>query len=315
MKLAQLFNKVYSTFHNDCLVLERLKLNSAGRFLTRKIANAVIPFWYRVVKGDKGVNPDSRAIPVIISLTSFPSRIDRIWIALESLLRQTVKPDRIMLWLSLEQFPNREQDLPESLIALKERGVEIEFVEGDIKSHKKYYYVMSRYPDSIIVTADDDIYYPEDMLENLLREHEINPSAVICSYARLLEWGENNDLPITSKKWKHIKNKMKGNNVFFGTGGGVLFPPIRDSLYKDTLNLDSALKLCPKEDDLWLNTMTRLNGTDIIAAIKYKDVLPVLQKESITLFSSNGGALNMTDKQLKETIKYYEALDLFPYKK
>lgn len=313
MKISKLFSKIYSLFHNDCFVLERLKLNSVGRFLTRKIANAIIPIWYCVVKGGDGVIANSRTIPVIISLTSFPSRIERIWITLESLLRQTMKPDRIMLWLSLDQFPNKEQDLPESLVSLIERGLEIEFVEGDIKSHKKYYYVMSKYPDSIIVTADDDIYYPEDMLENLWKEHEMNREAVICSYARCLEWNESSKILESSRIWKYIKKRHEGYGIFFGTGGGVLFPPIRSSLYKDTLNLDLALKLCPKEDDLWLNTMARLQRTYILASIRYRNLLNVSQEKTITLYSENGGDLCLTDVQINDVIDYYKSKGMFPY--
>lgn len=34
------------------------------------------------------------------------------------------------------QFPRLEEDLPDSLLNMKARGLDIRFVEGDIRSHK-----------------------------------------------------------------------------------------------------------------------------------------------------------------------------------
>lgn len=41
---------------------------------------------------------------IVVSLTSFPARIKKVHIVIESLLNQTIKPDKIILWLSKEQF-------------------------------------------------------------------------------------------------------------------------------------------------------------------------------------------------------------------
>ena len=65
---------------------------------------------------------------------------------IETILSQSIKPDKVILYLSKVQFPRLEDDLPDSLLHMKASGLDIRFVEGDIRSHKKYYYVMQAYP-------------------------------------------------------------------------------------------------------------------------------------------------------------------------
>ena len=83
-----------------------------------------------------GISEDG---PVIVSLTTYPGRIDQAWKTISSLLNQTLKPKRVILWLAKEQFP--DQQLPESVQRLTGRGLEIRYCE-DLKSHKKYFEAM-----------------------------------------------------------------------------------------------------------------------------------------------------------------------------
>ena len=53
-----------------------------------------------------GVTRDKRSPQLIVSLTSFPARIDKIHLTINTLLRQNTKPDRVVLWLTESQFPN-----------------------------------------------------------------------------------------------------------------------------------------------------------------------------------------------------------------
>ena len=68
------------------------------------------------------------------------------------------------------------------------------------------------------------------------------------------------------------------------------------------------------EDDLWLNTMIRLQNTEIVVVKNYKGILPVLNTRDVMLYSSNGGENNLTDSQLRNTILYYERNGLNPFK-
>lgn len=113
---------------------------------------------------------------IIISLTSYPKRIGDVWITIETLLRQTVKPDMIILWLADTQF-NGIESLPKKLIDLQKSGLTIRFCK-DLKSHKKYFYTMQEYPEDLIILVDDDMFYPYDMIEKLLKLHYEYPQDI-----------------------------------------------------------------------------------------------------------------------------------------
>lgn len=85
------------------------------------------------------------------------------------MLNQTLQPREIILWLSKEQFPTTDS-LPESLKSREDDVFKIRMVDGDIRSHKKYYYVVKEYTDDLIFLIDDDIYYPTDIIERSVRE-------------------------------------------------------------------------------------------------------------------------------------------------
>ena len=111
---------------------------------------------------------------VIVSLTTFPARVDKVYLTIETIFQQDTLPNRIILWLANEQFPERRAHLPQRLLNMQQRGLEIRFCE-DIRSHKKYYYSMKDNPNSIIITVDDDVFYPKDTLTNLLTMHYQHP--------------------------------------------------------------------------------------------------------------------------------------------
>lgn len=60
---------------------------------------------------------------IIVSLTSYPARISTVHLTIDTLLSQTRKADKIILWLAPEQFPNKEDDLPAQLLAQTEGGI------------------------------------------------------------------------------------------------------------------------------------------------------------------------------------------------
>ncbi len=90
------------------IILLKLKLNEKSRqafldSIDRNLKNLTEP----------GIRDNGLTNKIIISLTSFPERMDEIHYALYSLLTQTFKPDMLVLWLGEEQFPNKESDIPE----------------------------------------------------------------------------------------------------------------------------------------------------------------------------------------------------------
>ena len=113
---------------------------------------------------------------IIVSLTSYGTRIHEASLAIESLMQQTMKPNRIVLWLD-NSFEGKK--LPQALLRQKKRGLEISFCP-DIQSYKKLIHQMRQTPKDAIITADDDILYDFDVLEHLILAYLNNPRMIHC---------------------------------------------------------------------------------------------------------------------------------------
>lgn len=82
---------------------------------------------------------------IIVSMTSYPARINTVHLAIRLLLAQKVLPDKIVLWLCKSDFPNREADLPQSLRDVLWHDVEVRWVDDDLKPHKKYFWALQEF--------------------------------------------------------------------------------------------------------------------------------------------------------------------------
>ncbi len=267
-------------------LLERLRFNSLIRFSIRIISNVVIPIYYRITMDDinnrLSFRDDLNNPRIIVSLTSFPARINRLWLVIESLLRQTHKPYKIILYLSINQFKSIDE-LPLSLKKQTKRGLDIQFVNGDIKSHKKYYYAISSFPNDCIVTVDDDVFYSSSLINDLINIHNNYPDCIIANTARVIS-KTNSELEDYAL-WEYAKSGTLSNDNFLVGIGGVLYPP--NCLF-DLWNRDDLfMKLCPKADDVWLNAMARLKGTFIMKSFSSTSTLPVINHNPQNLHSTN----------------------------
>lgn len=282
--MIDLANRLYKiNFKSD--LLRKFRVDSLVRFFVRNVFNILIPLYLILTKGESLTYKQENCKKLIVSLTSFPLRIGRLWIVIESLMRQTLKPDMIILWLSKEQFPNEIRDLPKRLVRLVDRGLDIRFVSEDIRSYKKFYYVFQECPDDVIITTDDDIIYPSNMIESLYKKHKRSPESVVVRYC--YEMKQENNRLLSYRDWKFVSmiHCYNSDYLFFGSGGGTLFPP--RSCHKDILSKEIFMKICSNADDVWLNLMVRLNGTSIVKVDDTCAILPVLIRQDFKLFSSN----------------------------
>lgn len=207
-----------------------------------------------------GVTKEKRSPRIIITLTSFPERLYNLHFTLYSLLRQNFKPDEVILWLSNEEFPNNEEDIPDEILNLKDNGLSIKWCD-DIKSYKKLIPALIEYPNDILVTADDDIFYPENWLKNLYEEYLKYPDNIIC--CRCHRAILNSDYSFAPfKEWINVDGGLEASYLTFSTSGsGALYPP--NSLHSDVTNAKIFQKLCYWNDDMWFWAMAILNKTKI----------------------------------------------------
>ncbi len=217
--------------------------------------------WYRLPPRRPGTDPNARyKHELVVSLTSFPARIHLVQYAIYSLLKQSLKPNRLVLWLADFQFPGQERDLPEELLALKPLGLEIRWCE-DIKSFKKLIPALREFPDAILVTADDDLYYPKNWLKSLYQSWLGDETCIHCGGMRKMTWDENGNVnPYGLWTWNPPDGSPAFKNTQLG-GYGALYPP--RSLHPDVGNAGLLARLSPTADDLWFWAMAVRGGTKI----------------------------------------------------
>ncbi|MCL1892417.1 MAG: glycosyltransferase [Alphaproteobacteria bacterium] len=199
----------------------------------------------------------------IISLTSYPPRMDVIPKTIRSLLAQSITPDLIVLYLAEDQFPGKK--LPGALnkLAAENKNFQIRWVSRDTRAHKKLTPALRDFPDDVIITADDDVIYPSDWLARLIAAHKKYPGSITGHHVYRME----PDKPY--KKWRKIQNRwwrkiFLGRPSFknFATGvGGILYPP--NALHPDAQNEELFMRLAPTADDVWFWAMAALNGTKV----------------------------------------------------
>ena len=97
---------------------------------------------------------------IIVSLTTYGARFYDVYLTIESIMQGTIKPNRIVLWVSEEL---KSTTLPIVLARQIERGLEIRY-RRDLRSFTKLLYSLKEFPDATIVTIDDDVIYNYDFL-------------------------------------------------------------------------------------------------------------------------------------------------------
>lgn len=240
---------------------------------------------------------------ITVSLTTHGRRIYEVYLAIESVMQGSVKPNRIILWLPKEL---EGKDLPQTLVNQIQRGLEVRYTE-DLGPHTKLIPTLKVFPDSAIITIDDDIIYPYDTVEMLVSAHCKNPH-VICANRVLDIRLDSKGLPISMQNWKELYDKER-NSVknFFEGVGGVLFPP--HCFSSEVFNQSVLKEISPKADDVWFNCMALLSNTSVVSANLHYPHFPLLINESIQDSAlwriNNDSDRPLNDEQLKRVMAKY----------
>jgi len=201
---------------------------------------------------------------VIVSFTSFKDRVclsGVVECVVLSLLKQTKKADAVILWLAKEEFPNGLSDLPKGLVNLQRIGLTILFCE-QMKSYKKLLPTLRSWPNSTVITADDDVYYPKHWLAGLLEKHRQSPNDIVAYCGRRVLLSDENGFAAYSA-W--TTQGFRGTSFLnLPTGvGGVLYPPHAWS--RMILDYELAKKLAPFGDDLFFHLCCVLANSRVTA--------------------------------------------------
>lgn len=257
-----------------------------------------IPQW-------RGITEKTYQEEVVVSLTSFPARIGSVKEAIKTLLMQNQKPNHIILWLAREQFPQAEGSLPMALLKLQRYGLEIKWCD-DIRSYKKLIPTLSLYPEAVIITADDDLYYRCDWLKVLYDEHLKHPD-MICAH-RVTKFYLENDFYKVIRGGYDIWPEATYLNELTG-GAGALFPP--RVLDENIFDKDVFMAKCSTNDDIWFWLMAVLHGTKICVPQKANPniiyILGTQKGPTLTRINNEGSMLFWRDFQ--NMLNQYPTLD------
>lgn len=120
---------------------------------------------------------------IIVAFTSWKQRIGNVSKVVFSILRQTRKPDLIELNLCIEEFPNKEKDLPDDVNLLVSNGfLHINWVNANTYTFKKFIPTLQRHfgENYYLITIDDDKLYDNEYIEFLV--NHIKDNDAFCAY-------------------------------------------------------------------------------------------------------------------------------------
>ncbi len=230
---------------NESTLFQRLKLKLRMRRALKELSN-------RAARSNMA-KPHGLPAPLIVSLTSYATRFPTLARTLTGILHQTVGADRTILWVSNGDFTA----LPKDVLALQEKGLEIGRCDN-MRSFTKIIPTLDAHPDSFIITVDDDVYYDQNLIADLVEAYDHGSPKVVCRRAHKVTLTPEGK-PLPYAQWDKIRQAEECSPLVFPTGVmGVLYPP--DVFHEDVCKRELFMDICSTADDVWLYWMWRMKG-------------------------------------------------------
>lgn len=252
-----------------------MKLSEIPKSITASLKMMMIP------RSKLGTNYKQQ-IPVIVSLTSIPTRLRTLHLTIRSMMQQEYQPEKIVLWLK-EDLKNT---IPKRLARLEGALFEIRYSPYGF-SHRKLIHSLEAFPDKAIVTCDDDVIYQPDTLKILYKEHLKFPQTVIGNRCRKMTYtsGAIN----TYSNWSFVVHPPSQSAHNMPVGAFCVMYPV-GSLHSDVQNVALFTKLAPKADDLWFKAMAIINKTPSRQNTTCPQVpIPIMGTQFVALKTINKG--------------------------
>jgi len=236
---------------------------------------------------------------IVISLTTIKSRISNVSQIIKSILDQDTLPDVINIYYSKENHLFDEgcddldiNNLKESinnLLGLHKKNVIVKISQtANIGSYRKLIPALRDYPNSIIITIDDDEIFESDLVKilyNCYLEHK----CVIASVARIIDlnfWTNMND---TIDYYKIIFSTNKPYMNLLPEGyGSILYKS--DMFSEDFINFDYNNLLLDeiviKNDDIFIRNYLYKKGIKVFVTPLYQSNI-YNQEQIKSLFKYN----------------------------
>jgi hypothetical protein len=204
---------------------------------------------------------------IIVSLTTISSRLRHIHLVIESLLAQDFQSGTFVIRLNLSKeaylLDDGCSELTRELLLLSKNNNDRFFIdyEENTGPYRKLIPVLNEvykkahadFVNTLIVTADDDTYYPSWWLQKLYNYYQKH-QCIVGFRGRSMVF--KNQQPISYKKWsKNITENPSLLNVATGKDG-ILYSPLH--LHPNVRNINAAIQYAAKADDLWIKAHSLL---------------------------------------------------------
>ena len=246
----------------------------------------------------------------IVSMTTIPSRLHMLEVNLESLLNQSYQFDKLVINID-DNISKEDLEKYEKLKAVSSK-IELNQCESKWRSCNKLLPTLQRYPNDVIITVDDDVYYPDKCIEELVKHYELLPTPQKIIIAHEIN-------PIFIKQQENYVGyyntwDYKFKQVEYGKylSNCCLFPPhVFDGTmlfdYEKMMKYTNGL-----HDELWFWLCSTLNGIQCIGLNYIQsfegEVKVKYEEGDFTLGSINGQANVIKDYMDKISKDFGEQL-------
>lgn len=209
--------------------------------------------------------PDKRDYKFIVSLTSFGDRLrhDAPIVITDILEKQILKPDLVVLTI----YKDDARNIPER-IRIYERQGKVRIIVSDInlRPHLKYYSAMIEYPETPVITIDDDQYYAPELFSSLYLKWQKHKDCVVANRCHLIKYHNGEALPYQDWELEYKKITYPCDRLFATGVGGVLYPP--GIFKKSDFGIDEITRYITT-DDIYLKVLEMRKGINVVCLDRY----------------------------------------------
>ena len=226
----------------------------------------------------------------IVSMTSHAGRFHSLGDFFRNFELQELLPKMTILYLT--QY---DSNILATLDVYIPKFVTIRLCE-DLGPGQKLIPAMRDFPTTNIITVDDDVIYPKDLIKRLVSYSKEFPKNIIAGRAHIVTLDENFK-PSKYSDWNQKILTFNGSHkLLFPTGVGmVLYPP--KSLHPDVFDTDFYVENCLFQDDIWFYIQAIRAGTEacLLPGDNWLEYLPETQLSGLweTRNSKGGNDFSM----------------------
>ncbi|WP_322354172.1 hypothetical protein [Paratractidigestivibacter sp.] len=256
--------------------------------------------WMLLLKGPSSLSDAGEPSGVTVSLTSYGKRLNIVHLTILSLMRQSVRPDRIVLWLDVEEGSGA---VPGSLRKLEGYGLDIRYGCEDLKGHKKYFWALREFADSCVITIDDDVMYPADTVESLVAAHKHFPDAVVARRVNRMVSADGELVPYAEWEFEWHECDVPRDDLLATGVGGVLYPP--RCFGDQAFDLDPIESTGLGNDDLWLKANEIIEGRKVAWAPcerMHPHEIAAEQDDGLSVLNVQGGGNDASIKAIERAL-------------